>query len=384
MALKFLNKKGWHTGSLRNIENVWKAEQKHEAEQKKLEELRKQIHEEREAEEFRLLQEQAGLAPRQERLDFLYDSGLAVGKPSTDDYLLGKPVEQPKDESTLAKQAAMAPGALFAEEKPRSANDTWRKLHSDPLFSIRQQEQAALARIRNNPVKMEMIRKEVESKKKMKEEKHSLKAEKKERRKKRKRTKTKEQSGSRQTSSPRESSENEGGQVEAHKHGDTVERPFKDRKVHAVSRTNDPERRQVPNYMPSKGDNSSLERANGGYSDMKHASASGSSRDFPFKGRYQPKPLSEEERNARLLEMQADAELHEEQRWKRLQRASAEDAVQEKRDSIRTGRSFIDDTNKSVYGAGKGGSSTVEESIRRRTHYRERHSADGHANAFRR
>jgi hypothetical protein len=39
MALKFLNKKGWHTGSLRNIENVWKAEQKHGAEQKKLEEL---------------------------------------------------------------------------------------------------------------------------------------------------------------------------------------------------------------------------------------------------------------------------------------------------------------------------------------------------------
>lgn len=63
MALKFLNKKGWHTGSLRNIENVWKAEQKHDAEQKKLEELRKQIHEERERSEFRALQEQAGLVP---------------------------------------------------------------------------------------------------------------------------------------------------------------------------------------------------------------------------------------------------------------------------------------------------------------------------------
>ena len=113
MALKFLNKKGWHTGSLRNIENVWKAEQKRDAEDKKLEELRKQIQEERERHEFRLLQEQAGLVPyvssfflyllelgfefwgfsdtnnsiilcdsKQERLDFLYDSGLAVGKGS--------------------------------------------------------------------------------------------------------------------------------------------------------------------------------------------------------------------------------------------------------------------------------------------------------------
>lgn len=63
MGMKFLNKKGWHTGSLRNIENVWKAEQKHEQEQKKLEELRKQILEERERAEFRQLQEQAGLVP---------------------------------------------------------------------------------------------------------------------------------------------------------------------------------------------------------------------------------------------------------------------------------------------------------------------------------
>lgn len=63
MALKFLNKKGWHTGSLRNIETVWKAEQKHESEQKKLEELRKQIHDEREKSEFRTMQEQAGLVP---------------------------------------------------------------------------------------------------------------------------------------------------------------------------------------------------------------------------------------------------------------------------------------------------------------------------------
>ncbi|CAH1422863.1 unnamed protein product [Lactuca virosa] len=84
MALKFLNKKGWHTGSLCNIENVWKAEQKHDVEQKKLEELRKQIHEEREKAEFRQLQEQVGLVPKQERLDFLYDSGLSSWKDSSD------------------------------------------------------------------------------------------------------------------------------------------------------------------------------------------------------------------------------------------------------------------------------------------------------------
>ncbi|THG01357.1 hypothetical protein TEA_010248 [Camellia sinensis var. sinensis] len=116
MALKFLNKKGWHTGSLRNIENVWKAEQKHDAEQKKLEELRKQIHEERERSEFRLLQEQAGLLPKQERLEFLYDSGLAVGKGSSDGFkaLEALPKTDPQMASSSSGKPIKALSILFA------------------------------------------------------------------------------------------------------------------------------------------------------------------------------------------------------------------------------------------------------------------------------
>jgi hypothetical protein len=40
---------------------------------------------------------------KQERLEFLYDSGLAVGKVSTDEYLLGKPVEPEKAQSEIEK-----------------------------------------------------------------------------------------------------------------------------------------------------------------------------------------------------------------------------------------------------------------------------------------
>ena len=57
-------------------------------------------------------------------------------------------------------QQASAPGALF-EDKPQSANDAWRKLHSDPLLLIKQREQEALARVKNNPVQMAMIHKSV-------------------------------------------------------------------------------------------------------------------------------------------------------------------------------------------------------------------------------
>ncbi|XP_075027647.1 pre-mRNA-splicing factor CWC25 homolog isoform X2 [Calonectris borealis] len=35
-------KKSWHPQTLRNVEKVWKAEQKHEAERKKIEELQEQ------------------------------------------------------------------------------------------------------------------------------------------------------------------------------------------------------------------------------------------------------------------------------------------------------------------------------------------------------
>uniref|UniRef100_A0A804JYC9 CBF1-interacting co-repressor CIR N-terminal domain-containing protein n=1 Tax=Musa acuminata subsp. malaccensis TaxID=214687 RepID=A0A804JYC9_MUSAM len=178
MALKFLNKNGWHTGSLRNIENVWKAEQKHEAEQRKLEELRKQIQDERENSEFLLLQGQAGLVPYapvphlwflgatvRVSLDWLekkifplpvfgflvlrlgvsliYDIEVPVGTQQG----LGKYLTE------CVKTAVH--GALF-EDKPRSANDAWRKLHSARLLLIRQHEQEALARIRNNPIKMTM------------------------------------------------------------------------------------------------------------------------------------------------------------------------------------------------------------------------------------
>lgn len=107
---------------------------------------------------------------KQERLDFLYDSGLAVGKGASSSAAGGsggggfKALEEALPGSKAGTDGnanqSSAPGALF-EDKPHSANDAWRKLHSDPLLMIRQREQEALARIKNNPVQMAMIRKSV-------------------------------------------------------------------------------------------------------------------------------------------------------------------------------------------------------------------------------
>lgn len=54
-GLGFLNKKTWHPGRLSNVENVWKKEQEHLKEQSKLEDLRKQIADERAKEELEMV-----------------------------------------------------------------------------------------------------------------------------------------------------------------------------------------------------------------------------------------------------------------------------------------------------------------------------------------
>ncbi|XP_010913241.1 uncharacterized protein [Elaeis guineensis] len=464
MALKFLNKKGWHTGSLRNIENVWKAEQKHEAEQRKLEELRKQIQEERERSEFRLLQEQAGLVPRQERLDFLYESGLAVGKGSSEGFKALQPqppAAAPTAEASSSKAAV--PGALF-EDKPQSANDAWRKLHSDPLLLIRQREQDALARIKNNPIKMAMIKKSVESEKKQKHEKkekpekkkhkhHHSKSEKEKHSSKvhsdsENTSKGEEETRKRDTatSERREHSKSKHEKRSSRIHADSevsskgeVERRKRDQstsehhrhinskhdkhtyRVHLdLKNTSDGEEEKRKRYRSTseRHRHSYLKHekhSSRGHSDSKYQNEGASKKGDLSKSEHlhrsselgiESKPkltdtqnpqeepgynhrrgvtkMSEEERAARLQEMQLNAELHEEQRWKRLKRAAESDAQEALRASSSQGKNFLDAAQKSIYGTEEGGSSTIEESVRRRAYYSQGGSAAHESNAFRR
>ena len=60
-----------------------------------------------------------------------------------------------------AASTSAAAGSAGGGAPAVSANEMWRRLHSDPLLLIRQQEQAALARIKSNPVKMDQLRKQV-------------------------------------------------------------------------------------------------------------------------------------------------------------------------------------------------------------------------------
>ncbi|CAL9201416.1 unnamed protein product [Musa hybrid cultivar] len=459
MALKFLNKKGWHTGSLRNIENVWKAEQKHEAEQRKLEELRKQIQDEREKSEFRLLQEQAGLVPRQERLDFLYESGLAVGKGSSDGFkALQAPPAAASTTSTsdASSSKAAVPGALF-EDKPQSANDTWRKLHSDPLLLIRQREQEALARIKNNPIKMAMIQKSVEDEKKKKQDKKEIKRHKDHHHSRSKHDKRslRRYSDSEYTSDTqeektreRQTSVQQEGRSKRRKHSSRDHSDSEDAKEgaegkkksdcptyeHYQHRSSKYDKHSLKDYSDSrrageceeegKYRHTILERQQHIHSKNEKHSSIGHSysrythkedgrrsnysaseqhhtdselgmedknretsrqREQPGYNRRRGVPkMSEEERAARLREMQMDAELHEEQRLKRLKRATEADAQEAMRASFSRGKNFLVAAENSIYGAEKGGSATIEDSVRRRAYYSQGSSAAHESNAFRR
>lgn len=417
MALKFLNKKGWHTGSLRNIENVWKAEQKHEAEQKKLDELRKQIQEERERSEFRLLQEQAGLVPRQERLEFLYDSGLAVGKgnSSGSGFKALESSAQKTDSgsaplsssaSSSKQQQSSAPGALF-EEKSQSANDAWRKLHSDPLLMIRQREQEALARVKNNPVQMALIRKSVEATK-SKGKVHGKDDDKGSRIKHHHQKRHESHSSSKSHSNTaKTSSKGEERRKASHRDGsygksgssaadtndvDSERRRYSDKDfsykvrhgdlMDPVARRHDGRRRKEVNH-----EDAGQEGSPPIYKDRKSQldSSDTAEKSRSLNKRRNPVKLSEEERAAKLREMQMDAELHEEQRWKRIKKADENDAREAAVHSQSSrSRNFLDGVHKSIYGTDKGGSSTIEESVRRRTHYLQGRSESTDTNAFRR
>jgi hypothetical protein len=60
-GLAFLNKKTWHPGSFRNQEEVWKREQQAAVEERKLEDLRKQLEDERKKQEFSQIAHDAGI-----------------------------------------------------------------------------------------------------------------------------------------------------------------------------------------------------------------------------------------------------------------------------------------------------------------------------------
>ncbi|XP_060111318.1 pre-mRNA-splicing factor CWC25 homolog [Heteronotia binoei] len=173
-------KKSWHPQTLRNVEKVWKAEQKHEAERKKIEELQRELREERAREEMQRYAEDVGaIKKKDEKLDWMYQG--PGGMVNREEYLMGRPVDkyvfQAMDdkEAGCSSETGLLPGSIFAPTGANSALDMASKIREDPLFMIRKREEEKKREVLNNPVKMkkikELLQSSLEKKKKRKKEK---------------------------------------------------------------------------------------------------------------------------------------------------------------------------------------------------------------------
>ena len=188
--MDFLNKKGWHPGSYQNQQKKWKLEQEALAEQKRVEELRKEHARDRERQELDALAAAAGLKPSVEKLEWMYQPGMKAGVDAERELdeerrreaaLLGETKVEPlgaaaagagagagaatsataavASSSSRADAAAALPsfGAggpssssvpaarRAAPPPPPSASESGARMHSDPLFAIKAREAAARA-----------------------------------------------------------------------------------------------------------------------------------------------------------------------------------------------------------------------------------------------
>ncbi|XP_073539538.1 pre-mRNA-splicing factor CWC25 homolog isoform X2 [Phyllobates terribilis] len=182
-------KKSWHPQTLRNVEKVWKAEQRHEAEQKKIEELQKELREERAREEMQKYAEDTGAVKKKdEKLDWMYQG--PGGMLNRDEYLLGRPVDKfildkmEDPESGPSTETGLLPGSIFSKPGAASTLDIANKIREDPLFMIRKREDEKRREVLKNPVKMKKIRELLQTSldKKSKKKKKEKKKRKKERR----------------------------------------------------------------------------------------------------------------------------------------------------------------------------------------------------------
>lgn len=102
----------------------------------------------------------------------MYAGSLAAKHAATGGSSAAAPAGQQQEQPLLSKapaadehlsraeRAAKLPSFLAADT-PASQNEQWARLNNDPLLAIKKQEQDALKRVRENPIKMQQILKEV-------------------------------------------------------------------------------------------------------------------------------------------------------------------------------------------------------------------------------
>ncbi|GFQ70253.1 pre-mRNA-splicing factor CWC25 homolog, partial [Trichonephila clavata] len=158
-------KKSWHPSTLRNIERVWKAEQKHEVEKQKIEQLQKELAEERAREEIQQFAEDQGVVKKKdERLDWMYQGPAAMV--NREEYLLGRKIDKTfetilqTEKGEPSKDDGSSDVATMFSSQNLSGTatvDLANKIREDPLFNIMKKEKEERKNLLTNPIKMKQL-----------------------------------------------------------------------------------------------------------------------------------------------------------------------------------------------------------------------------------
>ncbi|XP_052895093.1 pre-mRNA-splicing factor CWC25 homolog [Anopheles moucheti] len=169
-------KKSWHPNTMKNQERVWKAEQQEAAEKRRLNELRREIDEERNREELKSIGQKSGILPTDDsdkKLEWMYRGPSQLV--NREEYLLGRTIDKTFEELDAQEKAS---NSTFGVAQPKNhvehecipfsirqhkdvlSNDQVdlaRKLMEDPLMLIKQKEMESRQKILQNPVKLKEL-----------------------------------------------------------------------------------------------------------------------------------------------------------------------------------------------------------------------------------
>eukprot|EP00300_Choanocystis_sp_HF-7_P030711 c39614_g1_i1.p1 GENE.c39614_g1_i1~~c39614_g1_i1.p1 ORF type:complete len:368 (+),score=74.59 c39614_g1_i1:82-1104(+) len=332
-------KKSWHVVTYENQEKVFLARQKADMEKKRLAEIQKQLREERQMEDLRRIQVEAGLIPYTERLDWMYEG--IVQSADAEEFLLGKPVDDKAEKESQISKLKSKTGALLMNQPEGlpSSRDQLAKLKEDPLMVMRRKELEQRAQILKNPLKkqrlMERLKQEIEGDKKHKKRDRHENRDKHEHRESRRRSRSRSRSRSPAAKRSR----------------------FDDKE----SRTSSSRHEQSPAPISSS---SSAPRSS--------ALSMTSPRPPPPSRPAKRTGLSAEEKARRLREMEDNAKVHDDYRSQRLKRYETEDRTDRNAEGKANQKpKFMADLNSSTYLDSK---DTVYDKIKRAAHTRQRSS----------
>eukprot|EP01119_Soliformovum_irregulare_P005758 TRINITY_DN17513_c0_g1_i1.p1 TRINITY_DN17513_c0_g1~~TRINITY_DN17513_c0_g1_i1.p1 ORF type:complete len:381 (-),score=93.02 TRINITY_DN17513_c0_g1_i1:68-1210(-) len=347
MNKNFLSKKSWHTGSIKHIEKVWKAEQRHETEQKAISIWKKEKDEENRRYEMKKLSEMASGRDPQDKVDWMY----TVRKGPTDDqYLTGaSKLEEEKELDALVKQ----PGSLFMNREVRM-NDYVLKVKDDPLLAIKQRQQASVKQIMANPLEMKKIKESKEVRKALKKLEKKVKKEERKRRRENGEA-SPEDAPARSESDRRGSEPSDRRDRNGDRDRDADRDRDRDGERDRHSRRHSESSSHRSDSRSSDPHSSSRDRTDSRPSSDRYDRRSSGDSSRPHRpddrrdSRDTKRPrLTEEEKRKKREEMERDALLMEGARWKKVddfdrRNANNVDAT------TNTRSSFIDEMNRSVY-----------------------------------